>query len=303
MRGDFSFVVEYYMDPNAPLLVGLAGQAGSGKTVTADNLSPIGQVITNKCNCGHETIEHFDGNGTTPACALCDCKGINYDGAIMWTHLFFALPIYRIVTARQKIHGDNAHNRILYEVHEAMVDLFGRTPLYSAVKSYDDLIALVKYVSSIPCEPEGEKPRTFMQEFGSLCREYDEDVFVKWIQRKAQEENREFNREYPEERYPGLRFGIVLSDVRYENEARMILNHPNGALYKLTAAPEVIAARLYDRDGKILTEEQANHASEHGLEGIADEEFTKVIDTSWFTVAQQAQCIRDEVLQEFRILV
>jgi len=296
-------MIQYSMDPNAPLIVGLAGQAGSGKTVTADNLSPIGQVVTNTCICGHETIEHLDGIGASPSCALCDCKGIHYDGLILWTHLFFALPIYRIVTARQKIIGDNSHNRILYEVHEAIVDLFGRTPLYSAIKSYDDLIALVKYVSTIPCEPEGEKPRTFMQEFGSLCREYDEDVFVKWIQRKIQEENRSFNKEYPEEQYPGLRLGVVLSDVRYENEARMILSHPNGALYKLVATPEVIQARLYDRDGKILTAEQASHASENGLKGLADTEFTKIVDTSLFTVGQQAQCIRDLVSEEFNISV
>lgn len=291
------------MQPNAPIIVGLAGQAGVGKTITAQHLSPTAQVITNTCVCGHGALEHMDNIDIIPSCTLCDCRGINYTGAIHWTHLFFALPIYRIVTARQKITGDNARNRILYEIHEAIVDLFGRSPLYSAIKNYDDLIELVRYVASIPCEPPGEKARTFMQEFGSLCREYDESVFVNWINRKIQEEYREFIREYPEDRYPGLRLGIVLSDIRFPNEATCVTDHPNGRMYKFTASPEVIRARLYDRDGKVLSEAQANHESEQSLALIPDDTFDEIIDTSDFTVSQQAQYVKNLVATTFSVLV
>ena len=291
------------MQPNAPIIVGLAGQAGSGKTITAQHLSPTAQVITNVCMCGHDAFEHIDSIGINPSCTMCDCRGINYNGAIHWTHLFFALPIYRIVTARQKIVGDNARNRILYEIHEAIVDLFGRSPLYSPIKNYDDLIELVRYVASIPCEPAGEKARTFMQEFGSLCREYDEDVFVNWIKRKTQEEYREFTKEYTEDKYPGLRLGIVLSDIRFPNEAQAVIDHPNGVLLKFWAKPEVIRERLYNRDGKVLSIEQANHESEQSLALIPDESFDEIIDTSEFSVSEQATYVKELVSATFNASV
>ena len=291
------------MDPNQPIIVGLAGRAGTGKTVTADSLAPIGQVVALKCRCGHDpNTEHLNDLDTT-GCIMCDCRYVSYDGQMVWTHLFYALPIYRIATARQKIHGNNARNRILYEIHGAIVDLFGNTPLYSAIKNYDDLIDLVRYTASIPCEPEGEKARTFMQEFGSLCREYDPDVFVKWVERKAHEEFREFQREYNEDKYPGLKCGIVVSDVRFENEAEMIANHPNGALYGLTATPEVLRARLEYRDGRQLTPEQANHPSENSIELIPEEYFKQKVDTSLFSVLEQVQCIKDLVAAEYRLSV
>ena len=292
------------MQPNAPIVVGLAGQAGSGKTVTAVSLAPTAQVMTNSCRCTHDVSSHNQREDDTSCKETdCGCAHLSYEGSIYWTHLFFALPIYRIVTARQKITGDNARNRILYEIHEAIVDLFGRSPIYSSIKNYDDLIELVRYVASIPCEPAGEKARTFMQEFGSLCREYGEDVFVNWIRRKTQEEYREFTKEYPPDKYPGLRLGVVLSDIRYPNEAQSVIDQPNGILYKFTATPEVLKSRLIDRDGKPLSSEQSSHASENSLGSIPDDKFNAIIDTSEFTVQQQAAHVKKLVREEFNIYV
>lgn len=292
------------MNPNAPIVVGLAGQAGSGKTVTAQSLAPTAQVMTNNCRCNHDTSSHNNTEDDT-SCneEECTCSSINYEGSIYWTHLFFALPIYRIVTARQKIIGDNSRNRILYEIHEAIVDLFGRSPIYSAIKNYDDLIELVRYVATIPCEPAGEKARTFMQEFGSLCREYDENVFVNWMNRKIQEEYREFSKEYSSDRYPGLKLGIVLSDIRFANEVKSVVDNPNGILYKFTASPEVIQDRLLDRDGKVLSATQSNHESENGLTLVKDEDFDEIIDTSNFTVSDQANYIKNLVSKKFNVYV
>lgn len=288
------------MNYNASIVVGLAGQAGVGKTVTAEALAPTAQVVTLSCSCSHGMQDHLDDPDVWP-CRECDCIRFNCEGQILWTHYFFALPIYRIVTARQKIEGKNARDRMLYEIHEGLLDLFGRNPLYSAIKHYDDFVQLVHYIASIPCEPAGEKARTFMQEFGSLCREYDDEVFVNWIRRKVNDNYRAFQQEYPDHVYPGLKSGVVLSDVRFSNEAEMIGTYPLGSLFCLTARPDVRYRRLEERDGHVLTEDQANHESEQSLTTIHPNLFTKVIDTSEFTIKDQVAYVKQLISAEYQL--
>lgn len=285
----------------APVILGLAGQAATGKTVTAEGLAPIGRVIDLlTCSCGHEKSDHLALHGQDEIwdrlsiCNRCKggCPGFNLGGQVLWNHLFFALPIYRVASARQKIKGDKAHERTLFEIHEALLDLFGRNPLFSVISYYDDFVDLVKHVAGMYCEPEGTKARSFMQNFGLLCREYDEDVFVKWVLRKVAEEHRTFQSEFPTDGYPNLRFGSVISDVRFPNEARLIKEQSNGILIKLTGDPEVLRNRLIDRDGQALTDEQAAHPSENSISLIPESDFDAVLDTSLLTVQDQVEAVK-----------
>ena len=123
------------------------------------------------------------------------------------------------------------------------------------------------------------------------------------MNRKIQEEYREFSKEYSSDRYPGLKLGIVLSDIRFANEVKSVVDNPNGILYKFTASPEVIQNRLLDRDGKVLSATQSNHESENGLTLVKDEDFDEIIDTSDFTVSDQANYIKNLVSKKFNVYV
>lgn len=138
------------MNNEQPILLGLAGNAGSGKTVVANALSPPAQVVTE-------------------------------DNLIIWTKLSFADPIRRMATAKQKIKGDHAWSRQCYEIHEVISDLF-RSNL-----TYDEVVDLVYEVANLPIEDESQKPRTFMQYVGTdMFRKIDSDIWVKAMKRSIQ---------------------------------------------------------------------------------------------------------------------
>ena len=69
---------------------------------------------------------------------------------------------------------------------------------------------------------------------------------------------------------------VVVDDVRFRNECEA-LRQAGFVLIRLTAPPEVLAARLATRPGE---RRDPGHASERGLEGLPDNYWDAVWDTS-----------------------
>lgn len=234
--------------PDYPIVLGICGQAGTGKTSTADRLAPLG------------------GREETP---------------IDWDHLYFALPLYEIVSIKRNIEGDMRKDRIRYELHKTLVDLFGSSPLYGAPK-YDTLVQLVQQLTDTPLGAgESEKPRSFLQQTGTLLRDVNEDCFVNWVKKMIKTR-------YVQLRQEGRPYAFVVSDVRMPNEAAMIKAQPNGRLLKFTASDEVRHDRLMKRDGFVPDAVQAAHASEQ-VDLIPNELFDHIIDTNSLSLDQQAR--------------
>lgn len=263
---------------NQPIIVGLAGQALTGKTITGSAFAPLGYAG-------------------------------GYDG-IFWSHEYFAHPLYRMAGVLQKVSGDYAFDRKLYEVYDILAELFNRNPLYGA-PPWDALVELTRKVVTFPVPPEGEKARTFLQKVGSWCREIQPDCFVDATLRLIKSNSRHFNRELERKEEMLLidpktenaydeptRYGAIISDVRYRNEADKILAEPQGILIKLTADESVRNQRALGRDGKLLSDEQKNHESELGILDITDELCTAVVDTSNLSVAEQFAAVKKVIYEQ-----
>jgi len=69
---------------------------------------------------------------------------------------------------------------------------------------------------------------------------------------------------------------VVVDDVRFVNECEA-LRAAGFRLVRLTAPPDVLAARLVARPGE---RRDPSHPSEHGLEGLPDDYWDAVWDTS-----------------------
>lgn len=280
------------IDPDLPIVLGLKGGYCTGKTTTADGIAPAARMV---------------GDRRDP---------------IVWDHLYFALPLYRMATARQSIEGDDAYDRMLYDIHNTLLDVFANNPLYGAPK-YDDLVQMAYEIVEYPCPKEG-KPRSFLQHVGTeIVRAYDDDAWVKWMSRKIKEEHRRFmweNRKLElccphapvreDETIPatcegpqydldnaGSMYGVVISDCRFENEAKFVAEHPNGILVNLVVDPEVAHERQVRRDGYTMNGDQKNHRSEQELNGIPEDWYTKTIDTTYLTPADQIEAIKQLVAE------
>lgn len=256
-----------------PIILGLTGGYATGKTVTANGIAPSVRMQRN------------DEEGPP----------------ILWDHLYFALPLYRMATARQSIEGAHAQDRIRYEIHSTLTEVFGENPLYGA-PPYRDLVDMVEQIATYPCAQEG-KPRSFLQYVGTnICRAYDPDCWVKWMDRKIKRDFLYFQTEAEREEerdldYVRPHYGVVLSDCRFPNEAEFVKNHPNGILLKLTARPEVIDSRQINRDGQPVTATQKLHESEQAIESIPLEWFTEVVDTSDMSIQEQINKVKSIVHQ------
>lgn len=251
-------------DENQPIVVGLCGEAGTGKTSTAETIVP-GTLIE------------------APEAG--------------WDHTFLAVPLYSFVAIKQKMIGEKAKDRQRYATHELLVELLGSSPLWGAPK-YKDLVALTKKIVDEPL-PEGEKPRSFMQQVGDWLREINDDCFINycnsfinntWYQQRTKNELTDDTLEYKP-------LVIIVSDIRRLNEAKWIAGLPNGHLIKFTASDLVRKERLYDRDGHVMKSSQANHISERDVNNIPEEIIYRTINTDELNVAEQAQETRDAIME------
>ena len=253
--------------PSAPILVGLTGSIASGKTATAQALSPAARVLSSD----------FDDDGYL---------------SIHWQHVPFALPLHQMATVRQTTTGDGAFDRMCYQIHAILLDVFGASPLYGA-PPYNDLVKMVQQIVSFPVVSEG-KPRKFLQHVGTeVVRAYNPDAWVTWMDRKVRGMFMQHCATRGEE--SERPFGVVIDDVRMLNEAEYIRSAPNGLLIKLWARPDIIAERLYDRDSTFLTEDVLNHESERQAASIPDDWCTAIIDTSDMSIEIQVAAIRELV--------
>lgn len=241
-------------NPEKPIIVGLAGKALTGKTSAAEALVPKARIV-------------------------------NSENGMIWDHIYFALPLYELASVRKMVSGSRAMTRQMYGIHDTLYDLFGGSPI-SNVPAYEKMIQLVRDIYDLPIEPEGIKPRSFLQKAGDLCRAEYTDCFADWAIRKAKSIHFDYTRSLQEDVDP-FPVTVIISDVRMINEAEAIKNQENGILVCYTASEEVRRERMMKRDGQLMTDEQLNHISELQMDEVcamAD----LVMDTDDKTIETQA---------------
>jgi dephospho-CoA kinase len=242
-------------DPNQPIILGLAGKAATGKTSVAEFIVPKAQINASSNN-------------------------------IIWDHIFFALPLYEMASVRKQIKGLREKDRQLYSLYNILYDLFGGSPIGN-VPDWEELVRLTKDIYSLEIEPEDIKPRTFLQKVGDLCRAIDEDCFARWAIAKS---NKLFRSYLKDESlfHESNPFCVIISDVRFMNEAEWILKQQNGIVVCFDASDDVRSSRMLKRDGAVMTAEQSAHKSEREID-LVKQMATKIIDTNNLTIEQQAQ--------------
>lgn len=223
-------------DPTKPIILGLAGKAATGKTSVAEAIVPKAQISFSDSN-------------------------------IEWDHIFFALPLYEMATVKRTILGLRQRERQLYSLHSIVYDLFGGSPIGN-MPDYESLIQLVRDIYTLPIDDEDRKPRSFLQKAGDLCREIDPDCFAKWAINKSKALYRKANDlSYDTGQEVGP-FCVIVSDVRFVNEAEHILAQPNGVVVCYEASDDIRDSRILKRDGIHMTDEQKSHKSEQQIDDI-----------------------------------
>lgn len=248
-------------EDDQPIIIGLSGKAGSGKTSVAENIVPKGAI---------ETFKY----------------------GIKWDHIFYALPLYELASSRRNIMGSKEESRKLYAIHEVLFDIFGSSSIGN-IPDYEDFIEMVYDMYSLPIEPEGTKPRSFLQAAGDLCKQFDVNCFSNWGIRKAKSIYKNYlNEFYTSQNASNSQdptpMAIIISDVRYENEAKKILEQPNGIVICFEANNNTLNERLFKRDGKLMEPQHAAHSSEQHIDDIMNYA-TAVIDTNNMTVDEQVE--------------
>lgn len=244
------------------IVLGLSGKALTGKTSVADVLRP--PFITD--------------------------QNIVYDN-VQWYKADFAAPMYELAAIRQKIEGQDAHDRMLYEIHKVLVDLFGSSPLYGA-PPYDELVDLVYEIALVHCEKEG-KPRAFLQYIGTdLMRSRYPDVWVNYAIRRIEREYRAWINLEDIKFDQGTKgmsthFGAVIGDLRFKNEANWVKDQSNGFLVRYTCDPRERQERSERRDGTYVPLEQLSHASENDLDDFPESAFDLILDTTNLSIEEQ----------------
>lgn len=252
----------------SPIILGLAGLAGVGKTSVAKSLAPMTQ----------SRLIAADPDEVDPT-------------SIYWTKLALASPIYQMVTARQKIQGDGSFSRQSYQIHTILTELLG------ARIEYEELVELVYEIMSLPCDLDG-KPRSFMQSVGAMLREIDSDVYVKRLRHSIEFEHRLYLSDLDDEEDLSVprNFGVVIDDVRYENEIQWIIDQANGFVVRLDASDGVRKDRLENRDGFVISSDQAGHESEQ-VNTFNEELFYAIVDTDNKDIHQVTQEVLDATIK------
>lgn len=221
---------------NQPIIIGLAGKAGSGKTSVAESIIPKGSLEATKFG-------------------------------YRWDHLFFALPLYEMASIKKNIMGANEKSRKLFALHSTLYDLYGGSAIGN-MPAYDKFVEMVREIEALPIEPEGIKPRTFLQKAGDICRQDYPECFAHWAIIKGNRLYNQFCNENDD--IDNSKMAIIISDVRYPNEAAAIQKQPNGIVICFDASEETLNDRLLKRDGQLPTKAQSEHASENGIEAVKE---------------------------------
>lgn len=238
-----------------PIIIGLAGKAGSGKTSVAESLVPKGSL--NRLNYG-----------------------------IVWDHIFFALPVYEMLSAKNNIRGLNEESRKKYAIHESLYDLYGNSSI-GLIPDYDSFIQKVNYIYNLPLDPHAQKQRTFLQKAGDISRDGYDDCFCHWAIKKSTDLYKSYIKSLTEEDKENP-FAIIISDVRLENEAKTILKMPNGVVVYFDADQHTLNERLIKRDGKISSAKEDSHITEQQGD-IIKQLASFVIDTNNLNIEEQTK--------------
>ena len=91
--------------------------------------------------------------------------------------------------------------------------------------------------------------------------------------------------EYTEQETP---LCIIVSDVRFENEAAMIAKQPNGIIVCYEASDDVRLERMMKRDGQLMTNEQMMHKSELQMD-LVKNYASAIIDTDGLSIEDQSK--------------
>jgi len=244
---------------NHPIIVGLAGRAGSGKTSVAETICPKGLVVS-------------------PA-------GLAEGSSIIWQHIFYALPLYELASIKKNVKGINERSRKLYAIHDVLYEIYGGSPI-GFVPDYEKLTNMVMQIEALPIEPEGIKPRNFLQKVGDICRNHRDSCLSEWAIMKSSKLYREYIRGLEEDGVANP-FAVIISDVRLENEANSILKQPNGIVIVFDAEETTLNQRIIKRDGRPLSEEQMNHHSEKQVD-IIKQKATHILKTDDMSLEEQS---------------
>lgn len=245
-------IIDY--DPNFPIIVGFAGKALTGKTVTAERIAPKAKVLQD-------------------------------NDLIIYDHIYFALPLYELAAIRKMILGSRQRTRQLYAIHDTLYNLFGGSPIGN-MPDYDTMVQLVNEIYELPIEPEHMKPRSFLQKAGDLCRAIDKDCFSRWAVTKSKSLHQQYLRGLNEDA-TAKPMAVIISDVRFINEANAIKSTPNGIVVCFTAADSVREERMMKRDGRLMTDEQKRHQSELEVDEIMLHHADYILATDNLTEEEQ----------------
>lgn len=252
-------IMTFYKDN--PIIVGLLGEAGVGKNCLADQFAPRAQLFSSNEDNENPHLPPFLTDQTA-----------------------FATPLHKMAGARQVISGYMADDRIKYELHAILVDLFGNNPLYGA-PTYQQLIEIVLDISRIYCEPIDQKPRRFLQDAAVWCRAVDADCFVKKTKRTIDSIFREHISDPDQSSIPLV---VFVTDVRLPNEVDMIKSCKNGFILRLKADYDTRIQRLLERDGSV-DKERLNHSTEKHFDTIDQSLIDMVIDNTDLTRKETAE--------------
>lgn len=237
-----------------PIIIGLAGKAGSGKTSVAESIVPKGSFATTK------------------------------HGAL-WDHIFYALPLYEMLSSKVNIRGLNEESRKKYAIHQTLYELYGNNAL-GTIPEYNDFVTKVNQIYNLPLDPTASKQRSFLQKAGDICRKEYPECFCHWAIKKSVSLYKSYIRSLEEDE-DEIPFIVLISDVRLENEAKSILKLPNGFVVYFDASQEVLNERLMKRDGAISTSEQSSHKTENELD-IVKNIASFIVDTDNLSIEEQA---------------
>jgi dephospho-CoA kinase len=249
---------------NYPTIIGLAGKALTGKTSVANTIVPKARIA-------------------------------NDDEDVVWDHIYFALPIYELASIKKNVIGNRSKIRQLYGIHDTVYDLFGKSPIAN-VPDYDKMFAIVNEIYNLPILLDGSKPRSFLQKVGDICREHNPTCFSEWAINKSRSLYSDYLRDLQFEENPKP-FAVIISDVRFINEAEAIKNAPNGILVCYEASDSIREERMLKRDGSLMTEEQKNHLSELQIDQVAKISDI-IINTNNLSIEEQASITKDFIKKE-----
>ena len=129
-----------------------------------------------------------------------------------------------------------------------------------------------------------------MQKAGDICREHDPNCFANWAIIKSNLLYRQYIKDLikSDSEDDIAPMCILISDVRYVNEAKSILKQPNGIVITFDAQQDVLNERIMKRDGKLMNAEQLDHSSEQQIDEIKRIS-SAIINTDNMTIQEQVE--------------